>query len=195
MAEVADASYRLGQRGAARGCMDPTMMSRHKFLAKLAIALVVVGACSAAAVATSTAPAPAIVLLAVPASPESTLTLARFAMGEVDGTLQAIQWRPSAAVISTRYTRNRRGVGMTEIAIVAAVGRMVADTSRPLTLVEVRAWAMDSLAQRRQLGAPITTTGTVTHRPRPITLADSTDWIMVQYVLEAFEKHGARRLP
>jgi hypothetical protein len=172
--------------------MYSTFPSRHKFLPIVAFAAI---GCSAATMATATAPAPAIVLLAVPASPDSTLALAKFAMGEVDGTLQAIQWRPNAALVSTRYTRNRRGVGMSEIAIVAAVGRQVADASRPLTLVEVRAWAMDSLAQRRQLGAPITTTGTVTHRPRPITLADSTDWIMVEYVLEALQKHGARRLP
>jgi hypothetical protein len=177
--------------------MYPTTASRHKFLSSLASALVLsgAGACAAASVATSTAPAPAIVLLAVPASPDSTIVLAKFALGEVDGTLQAIQWMPNAAVLSTRYTRNRRGVGMSEIAIIAAVGRQVADTARPLTVVEVRAWAMDSLAQRRQFGAPITTTGTVTHRPRPITLADSTDWASVEFVLQAFQKHGARRLP
>lgn len=174
--------------------MNPTLATRGRFL-PAAIGLVAVTACAAASAATMTAPAPAIALLAMPASPESTLALAKFALGEVDGTLQAIQWRQNAAVLSTRYTRNSRGVGMSEIAIVAAVGRQVADTSRPLTLVEVRAWAMDSLAQRRQLGAPITTTGTVTHRPRPITLSDSTDWASVEFVLQAFLKHGARRLP
>lgn len=175
--------------------MDPTLATRRRFLPVLTIGLVAAGACAAASAATATAPAPAIVLMAMPASPESTLALARFALGEVDGTLQAIQWRPNAAVLSTRFTRNHRGVGMSEIAIIAAVGRQVADTSRPLTLVEVRAWAMDSLAQRRQLGAAITTTGTVTHRPRPITLADSTDWASVELVLAALEKRGARRLP
>jgi hypothetical protein len=161
------------------------------------LVVVAVGACSTATMATmaGTAPPPAIVLLAVPASPDSTLALARFALGEVDGTLQAIQWQPNAAVLSTRFTSHRRGVGMSEIAIVAAVGRQVADTARPLTIVEVRAWAMDSSATRRQLGAPITTTGTVTYRPRPITFSDSTEWASVEFVLAAFEKHGARRLP
>jgi hypothetical protein len=179
--------------------MYRTSSATNKFLSGAALVLTGAAACATAAsvasVATTTAPPPAIVLLAVPASPESTLVLAKFALGEVDGTLQAIQWRQNAAVLSTRYTRNHRGVGMSEIAIVAAVGRQVADSTRPLTLVEVRAWAMDSLAQRRQMGAPITNTGTVTHRPRPITLSDSTDWSSVETVLVVFEKHGARRLP
>ena len=142
-----------------------------------------------------TAPPPAIVLLAMPASPESTLTLARFALGEVEGTLQAIQWQPNAAILSTRFNSRLRGVGMSVITIITAVGRQVADTARPLTIVEVRAWAMDSTATRRQLGAPITTAGTVVDRPRPLTFSDSTEWANVEFVLAAFEKHGARRLP
>ena len=177
--------------------MYPTSGSRRKFPRLMIAALGAVGACARPNIPnlTGTAPPPAIVLLAVPASPDSTVMLAKFALGEVEGTLQAVQWQPNAAVLSTRYTQNRRGVGMTEIAIVAAVGRQVADTARPLTLVEVRAWAMDSSATRRQLGAPITTTGTVTYRPRPITFSDSTEWASVEFVLAAFERHGARRLP
>jgi hypothetical protein len=128
--------------------MDPTVATRRRFLPVLAIGLVAASACAAASAATATAPAPAIVLLAMPASPESTLALAKFALGEVDGTLQAIQWRPNSAVLSTRFTRNHRGVGMSEIAIIAAVGRQVAD-STDLASVELVLVALEKRGARR----------------------------------------------
>lgn len=103
------------------------------------------------------------------------IALAVVAVGEVGGTLQAVQWHPTTAVLSTRYTRNRRGAGMSEVAIVATVARSVPDTLMPLTLVELRAWAMDSMAVRRTLGAPIERAETRVHRPRPITLDDIDD--------------------
>src|SRR4051812_42266006 len=80
-------------------------------------------ASGAANIATHTADAPAIVLISMPADPDSTLALTKLAMMEAEGTAQAIQWRPNAAILSTRYTRNQRGAGMTMITVLAAVGR------------------------------------------------------------------------
>lgn len=153
-----------------------------------------VGACALASRSTQTAAAPAIVVVGMPASPESTLTLTRRALGEIGGTLQAVQWHPTSAVLSTRYTRNRRGAGMSEIAIVATVARQVADSLMPLTLVELRAWAMDSMAVRRTLGAPIESADTRVHRPRPITFDDVEDWESVEVVVRLLGQSGGRRV-
>lgn len=153
-----------------------------------------VGACAAMSHTTQTAAPPAIVVVGMPASPESTMTLTRRALGEIGGTLQAVQWHPTTAVLSTRYTRNRRGAGMSEIAVVATVARQVADSLMPLTLVELRAWAMDSMAVRRTLGAPIESRDTRVHRPRPITFDDVEDWESVEVVVRLLGQHGGRRV-
>jgi hypothetical protein len=133
-------------------------------------------------------------VVGMPASPESTLALTKRALSEIGGTLQAIQWNPTTAVLSTRYTRNHRGAGMTEIAVVATVARTVADSMMPLTLVELRAWAMDSMAVRRTIGAAIESSDTRVHRPRPITLDDVEDWESVEVVMRLLSQHGGRRV-
>jgi len=142
----------------------------------------------------ATAAAPGIAVMSLPVMPESTLALTRRALSQVGGTLQAVQWHPSTAVLSTRFTRNRRGAGMREVAIVATVGRIVRDTSAPATLVELRAWALDSMAVRRVMGDPIERPQTQTHRPRPVTLDDTEDWESVEVVIRALAQLGARRV-
>lgn len=153
-----------------------------------------VGACAVAARSARTAAPPAIVVMGLPATPESTMSLTKRALGEIGGTLQAVQWHPGSAVLSTRYTRNRRGAGMTEVAIVATVARTVADSLMPLTLVELRAWAMDSMAVRRVMGDPIERADTRVHRPRPITFDDLDDWESVEVVMRLLAQHGGRRV-
>ena len=184
--------------------MNPTLRRTRGFLARVpwpvvGVVAAVVAACSAASNAASfasqTAPAPAIVLISVSASPDSTLALTRLAMMEAEGTAQAIQWRPNAAILSTRYTRNRRGAGMTLITVMAAVGRKPADTVHVRTLIELRGWAMDSVATRRELGAPIMTTQTQVYRPRPLTFADSLDWASVDRVVQWLTRNGGRLVP
>lgn len=150
--------------------------------------------CAFAKHPTQTADPPAVVVMGLPASPDSTLALTKRALGEIGGTLQAVQWHPGSAVLSTRYTRNRRGVGMSEVAIVATVARTVADSLMPLTLVELRAWAMDSMSVRRTLGDPIERSDTRVHRPRPITFSDVDDWESVEVVMRLLSQHGARRV-
>lgn len=174
----------------------PRLMASRATGLALAAAFCSVVACQAArAAAMQTAPAPTIVLFAVPHSPESTMALTRRALGEIGGTLQAIQWTPKAAILSTRYRRNVRGPGTREVAIVAAVGRETADTLNPLTIVEVRAWAMDSSATRREIGAAINSGQSNLHRPRPLSRSDSTDWESVELVLRLLQQHGGRPLP
>jgi len=150
--------------------------------------------CALAAHPTQTAGPPAIVVMGLPAMPESTMSLTKRALGEIGGTLQAVQWHQTTAVLSSRYTRNRRGVGMSEIAVIATVARTVADSNMPLTLVELRAWAMDSMSVRRVPGANIESADTRVHRPRPITFSDTEDWESVEVVMRLLSQHGGRRV-
>ena len=172
-------------------------MFRARALAGAFSAVIAAGAMDACALArhpTQTADPPAVVLMGLPASPESAMSLTKRALGEIGGTLQAVEWHPGAAVLSTRYTRNRRGVGMSEVAIVATVARTVPDSLMPLTLVELRAWAMDSVSVRRTIGEPVEKSNTRVHRPRPITFSDVDDWESVQVVMRLLSQHGARRV-
>lgn len=170
---------------------------RMRALAGVAVGILSVSlmeACAAARHPTQTAAPPAIVVMGLPTTPESTMTLTKRALGEIGGTLQQVQWHPTSAVLSTRYTRNRRGAGMTEVAVVATVARTVADSNMPLTLVELRAWAMDSMAVRRSPGDQIERSDTRVHRPRPITFEDVDDWESVEVVMRLLSQHGARRV-
>ena len=160
----------------------------------VALSALALGACAVASKSTQNPAPPAIYVVGMPASPESTMALTRRALGEIGGTLQAVEWHPTTAVLSTRITPNRRGVGMREVAVVATVARMVADSLMPLTLVELRAWAMDSVSTRRTMGAPIESNSTRVHRPRPITLDDIDDWESVVVVWRILSQHGGRRV-
>jgi hypothetical protein len=153
-------------------------------------------------VQTAAAPTPVNIMLAVAAIPDSVLKLAKTAMTTIDGTLQLPTVRPTLTTVSTHYVRNRRGGGQTQVAVMAAIDRRVADPLTPITVVQLSAWALDMPHQltpaQRRAGIPITpiTTNTpATPRPRAITMADTSDWRALEFVVEAFVKHGARRLP
>ena len=165
---------------------------------------VAVLACSSqsADVQTASAPVPGSFMLAVAAIPDSVLKLAKVAMAAIDGSLQLPTIRPTLTTVSTHYIRNRVGGGQTQVAVMAAIDRRMADPLSPVTIVQVSAWALDmphqlSAAQRRAgvPATPITTNAPAIVRPRAITAADTTDWKSLEFVVEAFMKHGARRLP
>lgn len=147
-------------------------------------------------------PEPAVYTLALPAAPDSALKLAKFALGAIDGLQQLPQIRPKMTIVSTHYVRNRRGGGQTEVAVMVAVDRLPVDTVPVRTVVELRAWALDMAQQQtagqRRSGFPSTALSTnapALRRPRGITPADTLDWQSLTFVLEAFEKLGAQRLP
>jgi len=158
--------------------------------------------CQRTTTATAPIPAATIVILAVPASPESTVKLAKVALGAIDGLVQLPQVRPAMTTVSTHYVRNRRGGGQTEVAVIAAVDRLPTDTLIPVTRVELGAWALDMAqavtATQRRSGLPTTPlsqNAPAIRRPRAITAADTNDWKALDIVAEAFIKHGARRVP
>jgi hypothetical protein len=166
----------------------------------------IVGLCGAAALGTAadactspppaTAPLPAVFLLAVPSSPDSAVRLVEFALGEIEGTLRTPLYRPTVVTVSKQYTRNRELSGGREVAVVAAVGRRVADTLFPLTVIELRAWVIDLGVPPARRVTPQTYAGmTPVRDPRAITVADTTDWQALDAVLQMLVKHGARRLP
>lgn len=160
----------------------------------LAVAALVTAGCAAASNPTQTAAAPAVVVLGLPTSPESTLMLTRRALGEIGGTLQATQWQKTIAVLSTRLTANSRSAGTREIAVVASVARSVRDSLKPETLVELRAWAMDSIPIRRGMAGAVTSENTRVTRPRPVTFDDTEDWENVEVVMTLLMQRGGRRV-
>src|SRR5688572_4806051 len=62
------------------------------------------------------------VVLAVPASPDSTLRLARFALGEIDGAVQLPDVRSNTTTLAKHYFRSSRR-GEMQVAILATVAR------------------------------------------------------------------------
>jgi hypothetical protein len=174
-------------------------------LQKCAI-LLMVGACSSGSgsngPATAPRPAPAVFLLEISVQPDSAVKLAKFALGAIDGTLQLPQIRSARTSLSTHYSRPRRGGGQTDVAVIAVINRSVHDTLAPVTAIEVGAWALDMAQQQsssqRRSGFPATALSTnapALRRPRAITVADTIDFRTLEYVIEAFEAHGARRRP
>ncbi len=172
----------------------------------LCIALAVattVGACSSSAPPNAAgAPVAGAVLVAVVASPESTISLTRRALSTARGTLPIVEWQAQEALLSSSYTKNRGGPGTAEILVVAAVSRRTFNLMspqhgdvRPTTRVELRAWAMDSVAMRPVLGGSRATGFTRMHRPRPVSASDSTEWVFVLRVLEVLVESGARVVP
>ena len=160
---------------------------------------VVLAAASAACTTASvnTAASPEVFALDVPATFDSTVNLARFALQAIDGSLQMPRVRPRTTSVSIHYTTPRRGGGHTQVAIIAAVNRSTADSSR--TIVELSAWLLDVAHQltpaQRRAGIPttaITTNAPVLNRPRLVTPADTAHYKSLEYVLESFVQHGAR---
>jgi hypothetical protein len=167
--------------------------------APLALMLGALGSCAHAPPAAAP-PAPINVRLAVAAHPDSAVKLAKFAIGAIDGSVQLPKVLPTMTTVSTHYTRDGRRGRPTQIAVIAAVSRTVSDILSPVTIVQLSAWALETpepLNWQPRRGMPVTpvTTGAASRPPRAITVADTSDWKLLEIVVEAFEKHGARRLP
>lgn len=140
---------------------------------------------------------PEVFVLDVPATFDSTVSLAKFALRAIDGSPQMPRVRPRTTSVSTHYTMPRHGGGHTEVAIIAAVTRTASDSSH--SIVELSAWLLDVAHQltpaQRRAGIPmtaITTNAPVLNRPRSVTRADTAHFKSLEYVLESFVQHGAR---
>lgn len=145
---------------------------------------------------------PTIYTFALPALPDSALKLAKYALAEIDGQVQLPQVRPKFVSVSTHYIRTRRGGGQTQVAIIAGLERQVADSSQPMTLVELRAWALDTQERVTQSArrsgmptTPLSLNAPAQKTPRAITAADVNDNGNLEIVYEAFVRLGARRIP
>jgi hypothetical protein len=168
-----------------------------------ALALICLGvACQRAGTAVPKSPQPqTAVLFAVNASPDSALKLARFSLGAISGIIQLPQVRPTYTSIATHYTRNRIGGGHSEIALIAAVSAVRADSTAG-SMVELSAWILDRPHQltpaQRNAGIPstaITTNAPANPRPRPATVRDKEEWASIEHVAEVLLRGGARRVP
>ena len=167
--------------------------------------MAMLGACGGAQTPTTgsqTAPVHSAITLAVHATPDSAVKLARFALGSIDGTIQIPQVRPTFTRVSTHYTRNRHGGGTRQVAIILAVDRKMSDSVNVVTLVELSGWALD-LAQQQSASArragvpatPLSTNAPALRQPRLLTQRDTSDYGAVVAIAEMLERHGARRLP
>ena len=146
--------------------------------------------------------APAVYVFALPVLQESALKLATYALGEIDGQLQLPQVRPTFVSVATHYVRSRRGGGETQVAIVAALERAVADSSHPMTTMELRAWALDaqeriteSMRRSRLPMTALSLNAPALKTPRAITAADTSDYANLAIVHEAFLRLGGRSRP
>jgi hypothetical protein len=140
-------------------------------------------------------------VLAIEASPDSALKLAKFALSLIEGVVQLPQVRPQMVTVANHATRNRDGGGQTQIAVIAAVDRKSQPGPSASTLVELSVWILDmphqlTPAQRRAgvPATPITTNAPAIKHPRAMTPADTTYWKSLEIVAEALVHHGARRL-
>ena len=145
---------------------------------------------------------PTRMFLAVGASPDSALKLAKFALGTIEGTVQMPKTRPQMFTVANHYLRNRDGGGQTQVAVIAALDRRVRDVLQPVTLVELSVWVLDIPQQltpaQRRAGVPTTAVTTNAPRfkePRAMTPSDTVYWRSLEYVADALVQHGARRLP
>ena len=176
--------------------MHSTFVRGRRFLAGSAFAATA-AACHGAFHGTEPAPTPFnVVRIEVPQTPTLAFDLARDALGALlEATPENTRWLPSAAVLGTRYMRKRSGPVITDILIIAAVGRQMTDTIHPKTLVEVSAWTIETPVARNAFGASPGTTQTVVPRPRPLSRSDSTGWANVDRVVQYFVDSGAKRVP
>lgn len=168
-----------------------------------AIAVVAITSCGGNAPEPQTQPDPAVrtyFLLQVAMTPDRAVELAKFALGSIEGTVNLPQIRPKVITVSNHYLRDRRGGGQREVAVIAAIDRMIADPAAPVTTIEVAAWAID-LAQApppRRFGQPqipstaLSTNAPATRQPRQITPRDTTDWQMLEVVVASMVSRGAR---
>ena len=156
-------------------------------------------------------PEPVFYILAVPATVDSTISLARAALREINGIPQQPTFENNVTNVTTHYTRGRQDGGETRVAIVLEISHKIADPSLVVTGVRLSGWALDppSELQNRATGpAPSTAAprrfpgaAAITreaeprqNRPRAITEADRADIDEMTHVLEVLMKHGARRM-
>ena len=176
--------------------MHSTFVRGRRFLAGSAFAATA-AACHGASHVSEPTPTPFnVVRIEVPKTPTLTFDLARDALGALlEATPENTRWLPSAAVLGTRYMRKRSGPVITDILIIAAVGRQMMDTVHPKTLVEVSAWTIETPVARNAFGASAGSTQTVVPRPRPLSRSDATGWANVDRVVQYFVDSGAKRVP
>lgn len=178
-----------------------------------ALSAVVAMACATAPPATPTATLatssdapvrdqPRAVMLALPALPDSALTLAKAALGSIEGVVQLPKVRPQLYTVANHVYRNREGGGQTQVSVIAAVDRRVRDATAPVTLIELSVWVLDmphqlTAAQRRAgvPATPLTTNAPAFRQPRAMTPRDTLHWRTLEYVVDALVSHGAKRLP
>lgn len=158
-------------------------------------------------------PEPVFYILAVPATVDSTIALARAALREINGTPQQPTFVDNVTSVTTHYTRVRQDGGETKVAIVLEVSHKISDPSLVVTGVRLSAWALETPSEfLNRTGGPAPTTAAPrrfpgaaaitreseprqNNRPRPITDADDQDLEQMTHVLEMLMKHGARRMP
>jgi hypothetical protein len=180
--------------------MNPTFSSRQRFLPVTALAFIALVACWGAGGASHTnepAPRPLnVVRIEVPQNPAGAFELAHDALGTLsEATPENTRWIPTAALLATRYMRKRSGPVITDVLIIAAVGRQMTDTLHPTTLVEVSVWTLDTPVGRTAFGASVASTQPMVPRPRPLSPSDSTGWANVYRVVQYMMDSGAKRLP
>jgi hypothetical protein len=170
----------------------------------LPMSLVLASACHRAPVTTDPMPeADAVFMLGIAATPDSAVRLAKFALGIVDGVDELPHTRKEGIVVARRYAHARKGGGQTDVAVIVIVQHRTPETA-DTTRIQLSAWALDTRAdlpipQRRVSPAAATfqrpPVAMRPNQPRRVTAADSTDWGMLQLVLDEFRRLGARQLP
>jgi hypothetical protein len=177
--------------------MNPTFLSRERFLSVAAITAIAAAGCQRAPSASEPVPTHInVVRMEVPENPTRAFDLARDALGTIsDATPENTRWVPTAALLATRYMRRRSGPVITDVLIIAAVGRQMTDTLHPKTLIEVSVWTIDTPVGRTAFGASVATTQPMVPRPRPLSPSDSTGWANVYRVVQYMMDSGAKRLP
>ena len=145
---------------------------------------------------------PRAVMLALPALPDSALSLAKAALGSIEGVVQLPRVRPQMYTVANHVYRNREGGGQTQVSVIAAVDRRVRDATAPASLIEVSVWVLDmphqlTAAQRRAgvPATPLTTNAPAFRQPRAMTPRDTLYWRSLEHVVDALVNYGAKRLP
>ena len=134
----------------------------------------------------------------VPASPDSAVKLARFAMGAVKGELQPSRFQRNQTLVMTQYTRRLHSGAQTRISLIAAIARKPTTTEPMTTSIELTAWAMDVQPDMNRLtmsgtGRSTTVGSTPTLRatssaelqPYRLTRKNVEDWAALEEVMYA----------
>jgi hypothetical protein len=133
--------------------------------------------------------------------------LARYALGEVNGAIQQSKVQRDVIILSTRYTRERKNGGHTEVTIIAAVDRKPARLEPMTTMVELSAWAIDVEPSRTGLASTgrsprdlptLSTTSPTTvsssqQQPYRITRDDTEHWNKLEDVLNTLIDVSTRK--